>query len=158
MILVRDTRETIGLVFKGVEVIDKGLKTGDYSIVGYEDKFCAEFKSISDLIGTCDKKNRDRFKRELQRMQESYSFYCIVIGGSHAEIAPECRRIAAIQREKGETRVMCPETRAKGVIGSLKAFRVDFNCHFYFLGSRERAAEWIAEQAKYYLRHKTIKE
>jgi len=162
--IVRDSREQIGLDFdgiEGVEVIDKSLKTGDYSILGYEDKFCVEFKSCSDLIGTMDSNkgdkkhsNRERFKLELQRMQDGFDFYCILIGCHHTEILPECHRIAEIQREEGRKRVVNPSTRAKGVIGSLKAFRVDFNCHHYWIGSRERAAKWIVEQAKYFLRHK----
>jgi hypothetical protein len=49
---------------------------------------------------------------------------------------------------------MRPEVRIPSVKGSLKAFRVDFNCHYYYLGDKERAAEWIQQQAQYYLRHK----
>ena len=162
--LISDSREQMPLDLPHGNVITKGLRVGDYSIAGYDDKFTVEHKSIKDLIGTCDgslkekgkpeSSNRERFRREVARMKDGFDFYCIVISWLASEILPECLRIAQIQRREGKTRVMSPETRAKGVIGSLKAFRVDYNCHHYFLGTREHAAEWIAEQAKYYMRHK----
>ena len=48
--------------------ISKHLKTGDYSIVGYEDHFCIERKSLVDLYQTLIS-HRDRFEEELARMQ-----------------------------------------------------------------------------------------
>jgi hypothetical protein len=146
------------LSFQGQEPVINCLKTGDYSIEGFEDVWTCEHKSISDLIGTCDnskpKCNRDRFQRELARMKATFDFYCIVISGKRSDLLPECHRIKAIQHKEGKRRVMCPETRAKGVEGSLKAFRADFNCHFYFMGSRENAAAFILDNATRFMRHK----
>ena len=71
---------------------------------------------------------------------------------------PECYRIAAMQSEAGYKKIVAPIARFNGVIGSLKGLRVDYNCHFYFEGTKEWAAEWIVDQATYFLRHiKTIK-
>jgi len=159
--IIVDTREQKPLEFVTSEV--SGLKTGDYSVKGYEDKFCVEHKTIKDLIGTCSHKNRERFRRELQRMKDGFDFYCIAISGSESDVKTECesiyktqmRQYAAKKRNGYKGRApMRPECRVPSVFGSLKAFRVDFNCHFYFLDDKNNAADWIQEQADYYVRHK----
>lgn len=161
--LVQDTREQLPLTLPHDNVIVKGLKTGDYSIEGFEDVITFEHKSVKDLIGTCGLKNRERFRRELQRMKDGYSFYCIVISGKESDVLPTCEKTYKIQQRdyyaKKNRGIKCrppmrPEVRALSVMGSLRAFRVDFNAHFYFLGTREKVAEWIVEQAKYFVRHK----
>jgi len=161
LVIIQDTREQQPLTFKDVEVVISGLKTGDYSIQGFEDKFCVEHKTIKDLIGTCDhntakgkkQSNYDRFKNELGRMKECFDFYAIVISGGAEEMLPACYKIAAMQSKAGYKRIVAPIARFNGVIGSLKGLRVDYNCHFYFKGTKELAAEWIVEQAEYFLRH-----
>lgn len=45
------------------------LDTGDYSIEGMEDRVCVERKSLDDALGTFTT-GRDRFERELERMEE----------------------------------------------------------------------------------------
>lgn len=47
----------------------KTLKTGDYSIVGYENEIAVERKSLQDLYQTVAH-SRGRFVRELERMAE----------------------------------------------------------------------------------------
>ena len=165
-VITQDIQEKQPLIFQDVEVEIEHLKTGDYSIKGYHDRFTVEHKTIKDLIGTCDhnkvkgKKdsNYARFKRELARMRATFDFYAIVISGYPKEMLPECYRIAAMQSEAGYKKIVAPIARFNGVIGSLKGLRVDYNCHFYFEGTKEWAAEWIVDQATYFLRHiKTIK-
>ena len=77
-----DSREQFPVTFRGLTAdADKGklplvvpvetrtLKTGDYSIVSLEDEVCIERKSLADLYSTlCE--GRERFIRELERMQE----------------------------------------------------------------------------------------
>jgi ERCC4-type nuclease len=159
--IIVDTREQKPLEF--VTSIVKGLSTGDYSILGYEDEFTIEHKTIKDLIGTCDYRNRERFRRELGRMQDGYKFYCIVISGNESDIDATCKKLYTTQYKqwiaKTKRGIKCrkpmrPEVRIPSVKGSLKAFRADFNCHYYFLGDKERCAEFIQECAEYYTRHK----
>ncbi len=45
-----------------VTTITAGLKSGDYSIAGYEDAVAVERKSLSDLYGTLTS-GRDRFRK-----------------------------------------------------------------------------------------------
>lgn len=56
-----DTREQIPMLMdvEGLTVVNKALKHGDYSVLGFEDKVCIERKRISDLTSylTSDRKN-----------------------------------------------------------------------------------------------------
>ena len=52
-----------------IPIVVKGLKTGDYSIVGMEDKVAVERKSLQDAFGTFGA-GRERFERELERLSE----------------------------------------------------------------------------------------
>ena len=167
--IIIDTREQKPLEFSNSERLT--LHTGDYSIKGYEKTFTIEHKTIADLIGTCDglvtkkkpKSNRVRFREELQRMVDDFDFYCIVISGNESDILDQCKKTYGIQYgnwiKKKKRGIKCrppmrPEVREMSVKGSIKAFRADFNCHYYFLGDKKKTAEFIEEQAKYYTRHK----
>lgn len=70
-IVVVDTREQHPFLFVGmdVEIITrrKALKTGDYSILGLENRVCVERKSKEDLFQSCIHE-RKRFEREIARM------------------------------------------------------------------------------------------
>ena len=78
-IVAIDTREQTPFTFEGfrafsdddARIITKRttLKTGDYSIVGFEKKICVERKSKADLFGSVTT-GRDRFEKEFQRMAE----------------------------------------------------------------------------------------
>lgn len=169
--IIVDTREQKPLVFDDSE---RGtLHTGDYSVKGYEDSFTVEHKTIKDLIGTCDgwkkggkKSNRERFREELQRMKDGFDFYAIAISGLPADIESECKKLYITQWRQYKAKQrrgykgrppMRPEVRKLSVMGSLKAFRVDYNAHFYFLGDKTGCASWIQEQAGYFMRHKDDK-
>jgi ERCC4-type nuclease len=60
-----DTREQTPYALE--PAIVKGLPTGDYSLLGFEDKVTIERKSISDFTSSIGK-GRDRFQREFERM------------------------------------------------------------------------------------------
>lgn len=161
--IVIDSREQKPLSSFNRETVVKGLKTGDYSIEGHEGEFTAEHKSIADLIGTCDRTNRERFKRELQRMVDAGGFYCIVVSGNRSDILPQCEKIykpqLAAYYAKQKRGFKCrppmrPDVRAKSVMGTLRALRADFNAHYYFLGDKTTAAEWIEGCMEYFMRHK----
>lgn len=55
------------------------LKTGDYSIIGMEDRMTIERKSLIDLFSTLGQ-HRERFEREFMRMSEM-DFSAVVIEG-----------------------------------------------------------------------------
>lgn len=62
------------------------LKTGDYSIKGYESLVTIERKSLSDLFGTLgSEERRDRFEREHERMSRM-EYAAVVIEASWTDI------------------------------------------------------------------------
>lgn len=80
--VIADTREQHPYQFAGlkadarqgggplvIEVRRATLATGDYSLAGFEGRVAVERKSLADLYGTLGR-GRERFKRELARMNE----------------------------------------------------------------------------------------
>jgi ERCC4-type nuclease len=65
--IVVDTREQAPLRFGAWPTVAAGLRTGDYSIEGFEDRVAVERKGLSDLF-TCVGRERPRFERELVRL------------------------------------------------------------------------------------------
>ncbi len=77
--IVCDTREQLPYDFTrfGAAVHRVGLTTGDYSLVGYENRIALERKTLDDLIG-CLTTGRARFERELVRAKELDLFTVVV--------------------------------------------------------------------------------
>lgn len=63
-----------------VRTVSAALKTGDYSIEGFEDKVAIERKSLGDAFSSFGA-DRERFERELQRMAEM-EFSVVVVEAS----------------------------------------------------------------------------
>jgi ERCC4-type nuclease len=81
MKIIRDTREKVGywdFSFFGYEMEVVKLKTGDYSISGYEDILCIERKkSTAEMAINCGT-DSPRFEAELERMQHFEYKYLIL--------------------------------------------------------------------------------
>jgi ERCC4-type nuclease len=90
--VVIDSREQTPWLFEGltkrrnhvdvsiiVKTATRGLKTGDYSILGMENEIAIERKSVPDIIGTITR-GRQRFERELERMTE-LKFSAVIVEG-----------------------------------------------------------------------------
>lgn len=65
-----------GKIFR-VKTVVEGLRSGDYSLEGFENKVAVERKSIGDLFGTLSQ-DRARFERELCRLA-CYDFSAVVV-------------------------------------------------------------------------------
>lgn len=87
-IIAIDTREQRPFEFRGLGVQiytnRQTLKTGDYSLVGFERRICVERKSKLDLYKSVTH-DRQRFERELQRMSRMQRA-CVIVECSVAEI------------------------------------------------------------------------
>jgi len=103
-----------------------GLKTGDYSIDGFEDLVCIERKSKSDFYGTLGA-GRDRFDREHQRMSRM-EFAAVVIEASWASILSDAPKWSTLS----------PRT----ILGSALAYERDYGVH-YFPAEDRRMAEIV---------------
>jgi ERCC4-type nuclease len=77
-VVVYDSREQSPLIFTHLESIRGTLQTGDYSILGLEQLFSIERKSIDDLVCCCMGENRERFERELHRIR-GFSFKRLLV-------------------------------------------------------------------------------
>lgn len=120
--VVIDTREQRPFAFEGMkcDAADGGgpltvptlrgtLKSGDYSLKGYETRVAVERKSIEDLFGTLGQ-GRERFERELARLS-LYRFAAVVVEADWRAIlgaypiqlaALECAFVARIEAGDGK--------------------------------------------------------
>ena len=130
MIMIRDTRERRGWDFACIDpqpqVVVATLRTGDYSIRGYEDDVCVERKELSDLFGTFGQ-GRDRFVRELERMS-IMAFASVVIEADFDTI---------VRRPPARSKLL-PKT----VIRSIAAWQIRYRVHFTVCPNREFAERW----------------
>ncbi|MCP4638874.1 MAG: hypothetical protein GY851_00500 [bacterium] len=83
-VIIVDTREQRPLPVRAYACERAGLKTGDYSVKGYEGEFAVERKSIPDLVGCCGK-GRERFKKQIERLR-GYEFRRLLVIGRKDDI------------------------------------------------------------------------
>ena len=135
VILVQDTREQKGLWKPQPWIVEKGLKTGDYSVVGMEEMVTVERKSIIDLFGSLGK-GRKRFDREIERMLKM--------------------KWAGLMIEGLEDKVMRRQYRSQmnvqSVYGSLCSMETD-GIHIYFADSKRSAKDWILSRLIRFYEH-----
>ncbi|WP_027190869.1 ERCC4 domain-containing protein [Fundidesulfovibrio putealis] len=134
--IVVDTREQRPYQFEkyDVEAIRHTLKTGDYSLAGYEDRVAFERKSLDDLIG-CLTTGRDRFERELARAK-GLDLFAVIVEGTMQEV-----------REGRYRSRINPHAALQSII----AFQVRYGTQFVWAGSRanaEYATYWMLEKFK----------
>jgi len=83
--IIIDSREQTPFKFSDAVKVETGtLQTGDYSLQGLEHLCAVERKSLPDFIACCGKE-RDRFKRELQRLK-AYRCRAVIIEGTLSQI------------------------------------------------------------------------
>ena len=141
MKIIIDTREQTPYQFATItpppEVTRATLKTGDYSIEGFEDQVTIERKSLQDAFGTIGK-GRRRFIRELERMS-SYNFAAVVIEADWNTI------------------IRNPPTRSKlnpkSVYSSILAWMQRYGVHFVMAPNRA-----FAEKTTYRLLERYLKD
>ena len=115
-----DSREQCPWLFSSISpmptIITQGLKSGDYSIQGFEESgICIERKSLPDLFGSCGK-GRDRLEKEFQRMSE-FQYSAIIIERSFASI---------IKNPPVNTRM-----NPKAVFHTLISWSIKYNVHVW---------------------------
>ena len=72
MVIIQDTREKhpFNFVFYGYETSVATLKTGDYTLEGYEDIVCIERKKTPSELANNLGRHQRRFDNEMERMSE----------------------------------------------------------------------------------------
>jgi len=140
MKIIVDSREQHPFTFDShddVEAIIGSLSTGDYSLVGLEDRVALERKSLADLVSCLTGSNRERFERELNRGR-ALDYFAVVIESSFTELTAKQYRSN-----------LNPHAAAQSIL----AFQVRYKVPFIWTGSR-RAAEYTA----YWLLSKFLRE
>lgn len=140
--IIEDSREQNPLDFsgfRGVNVVHQGLKTGDYSIQGYEDKICFERKSAPDLISTLSA-GHERFLREVERMK-SYEEKYILVEREPSIVAHYCECYGW-------------ETKYNTAINSLLGYAKHCQIGVRFCKDRHDMAQYIVSKSREYLKAK----
>lgn len=135
--VVRDTREQHGYFFKKFNTcngtVQKKLDTGDYSILGMEDKICIERKaSVSEIAINLGKK-KYAFYEEIERMKD-YEHKFIICEFSMDDVLkfPEGAKIP--KELIGKVKIT-----GKYMLRCLMEFAVFNNVHVIFAGSETGA-------------------
>lgn len=127
LVAIIDTREQLPLDLSPLISIRGTLKTGDYSLQGYEDHICIERKGLSDFIQCCTFQ-RERFERELERLRV-FDYKAIVIEGTWANIE--------LKQYRGTT-------HPNAVLGSAMAFAMSANVAIIMAESHATAGKLVA--------------
>jgi len=143
--IVIDTREQRPLDFSpAVATVRATLKTGDYSVLGLEDRVCIERKSLDDLAGTIIEKFRDenegrenRFLRELARMR-AYEYASIMVEGTWSDVMEKKYK---------------SEVHPHSIIGALMSFKIKFGVPAILSGSRTMSAHLIETQLRLFAKY-----
>lgn len=139
--ILKDTREQNGYFFdqyasKGIVclgMVDKKLDTGDYSILGLENKICIERKaSVSEIainLGT----DRRRFMAEIKRMQ-SFEHKYLILEFSMRELMmfPDGSGIPMSKRKY-------IRTSGQFLLKQLLSIQVDYGIHILFCADKAHA-------------------
>lgn len=123
--IIIDTREKIPFEFATLPSEIGSLDTADYSVKGLTHLVAVERKSLDDLLG-CVGRERDRFKRELQRLR-AYKFRLLVIETTAKEL------------NLGR---WCSRLTSSAVVGTLAAWIAQFSIPIWLSGSHESGAKF----------------
>lgn len=118
------------------------LKTGDYSIKGYENIIAVERKTKSDAYQSFGrKKNRDRFIKELERMSE-LKRACIIIECSFSDFLTPPDYVQKIS--------------GKSMINSLISWYIKYNVPFFFSENRRISQAFVVRFFEKFWKHKDV--
>jgi DNA excision repair protein ERCC-4 len=123
------------------EVTRKGLKTGDYSILNYEDQIAIERKSAIDLFCTLGKGHK-RFREELERAK-ALDYFAIIIEESYLNCLHKTFIGAHHSCMKGET-----------VMAILFSLHIKYGIKVFFTNNRLESQTLIKEIFKSFLKNK----
>ena len=144
IILLVDRREQRPYTFSRwpeVTVQRATLKTGDYTIKGYEDVVAVERKELNDLIACLMGHNRSRFENELQR-SALMDHFIVVVEASLEDIA-----------RHRYTSLMKPHA----AIASILALQLRWRIPFVFAGSRDGAQYITYHTLRLFLREQQLR-
>lgn len=135
--VIRDTREQNGYEFSAFDtcsgMVEQKLDTGDYTILGLEDKVCIERKGCIEELATNLGQKKYAFLREIERMK-NFPHKFLVLEFSAEDLI----------RFPNETRIPIKNKAALKITGKymlkcLAEFALYDNVHILFCGNRTNA-------------------
>jgi len=136
-VIVIDSREKKPYAFP-ITTVCKALPTGDYSLLGLEERVAIERKQLEELF-TITGRERDRFERELERMA-TLDFAAIVIEADLPQILQG---------------VLFSHVSPKAVIGSLVSWSIRYRTHVFFAGDRRHGNALTKQLLEKYWRYRS---
>jgi len=133
--MIQDTREQRPLFKPDIYIKEYGLKVGDYSIEGMEDKITIERKSIPDLFGSLGK-GRKNFEKRIAKMKDMY-WSAIMIEGCEDEVM-----------KKQDYSSM----NVNAIYHTLSSYEVD-GVHIYFAKRKRDAQDWVLTRLTRFFTH-----
>lgn len=135
--VIQDTREKEGWYFSEYDKcsgMESGtLKTGDYTLRGFEEMVCIERKaSASEIAGNLGKKKKP-FQAEMERMQE-YPFAFLVCEFTLEDLLKYPEGSNVPERSMGKVRVT-----GKYLLKCLIEFQLWYNVKILFCGDKKSA-------------------
>lgn len=124
--VIIDTREQWRLEFPNLRATVDTLDAGDYSVAGLTHLIAVERKSLDDLLACCGRQ-RDRFKRELQRLR-AYRFRLLVVEADAAAL------------EAGDWR---SQLQPAHVLGSLAAWTAQYELPVWLASDHAGAGRFV---------------
>ena len=106
-----------------VDTVRKKLDSADYSVVGFENAWGVERKTLDDFVGTVIRA-RGRFEAELERLV-AFKIARIVVEGSLEDVVLHHYR--------------APGVHPNSILGSAWAIEADFGIPIVWAGDREHA-------------------
>lgn len=142
-ILLVDTREQEPFELERAS-IRKALKTGDYSILGPDGRdwsrsdIAIERKSLDDLWGSVFQ-GRERFENEMRRATRDLMKFAVCVEGDWTDFF----------------KINDPENNryARSIMATCRDWWIEYDCMFWFAGSRPQAARWTEDVLLKYVRN-----
>lgn len=138
MVILVDSRE--GKPYKFANSRKAALKTGDYSLEGFEQNVIVERKTKSDIYGSIGQ-HRTRFEREFKRMAK-YDYAAVVIEASLHDLL---------------IRPCFTKMNPKSVINTLVSWSVKYGVHIYFAQYRRHARALTYRILEKFYRYQNLK-
>ena len=139
--VIKDTREQDGYTFESFTgrytsckgMVVKKLDTGDYSLEGLEDKLCIERKGRVSELAINLGKDKARFMREIERMQE-FEFPFLILEFSLDDVIkfPEGADIP-------EGNISKVKITGKYLLKMLVEIQLNYNIPVYFCDNKRNA-------------------
>lgn len=134
-IMIQDVREKKPIFEPAPWIINQHLKTGDYSIKGFEDMITIERKSIVDLYGSMSG-GRKKLEKELERMKKM-KWYGMMIEGCEDKVL---RKQSYAKMEPNQMYHSLCSFELRGV-------------HIYYAKLKQDARDWILSRLTRFYNH-----